>query len=88
MIGEVGPLGCARKAEEPISSPTTSVMDTPKRPIYRFVCVAMLVVGSLCVILSGVVKDSNQDKLAFITGAAVFIPLGIVGCAMAYPAAV
>lgn len=75
-------------ADETVSAPATPVVDAPGRPLYRFASVAMLVVGSLCAVLSGAVKDVTQDKLAFITGAAVFIPLGIAGCAMAYTAAV
>lgn len=48
----------------------------------------LFVVGCLSVALSGVVKDINQDKLALITGAAVFIPLGVMGMGMAYTARV
>ncbi len=46
----------------------------------------MFVVGCLSAVLSGVVKDINHDKLAFITGAAVFIPLGAMGIGMGYTA--
>ena len=48
----------------------------------------MFVVGCLSATLATVVKDGGQNTIAFITGAAVFIPLGAMGLAMGYTARV
>ena len=46
----------------------------------------MFVLGCALAAVSGVVKEINQDKLGFITGAAVFLPLGAMGLGMSYTA--
>lgn len=67
---------------------------TPQKPVPGYprwagwLSLGLFVVGCGSAWLSGVVGDVNQDKLAFVTGAAVFIPLGAMGMGMAYTARV
>src|SRR5438128_2342495 len=63
------------------------VRDVPGRAWYQLLSLAMFLVGCASAFLSG--RDiSIQDKLAFLTAAVVFTPLGIAGLAMNYTAEV
>ncbi|HYV39940.1 MAG TPA: hypothetical protein VE988_29910 [Gemmataceae bacterium] len=67
----------------PLAKP---VVNFPGQPWFGFLGAAMLLAGCVCAFLSG--RDFFQDKLALLTAAAVFIPLGSLGCAVAYTAQV